>query len=1500
MALSVLKPFKDAYGRVKQAVSKLPSMAKQTAQNAGFNQYLGQSLKETAMAPVQAVQKQVAPVRQAAVNRVVTPVRSTVQQAGIATQTAARNMVNSAADKTYANVGKPMNSYFAPTPNVRTRDVVREVGATAKNWFIETPARTAVGLMNSMPGPMRQDVYTPGKDPSLIHSTAEKFFLGTDPIKSAQVNDVNKWGREKGLSPAQATMLAGAAMFGGTIADVTTGGGGKKQAAQAIAKSTDAAQIFKILKTFNTAGGDTALKQAATKLSKVTDPKIVLKTLDAMGEVSKTASKGAKATKSLIKQLPDIAMEDRQIMTKYIDAQRLKGDIPGKLFTPVGPNMERDALRIAEHYGLKPKPGMGLADTFDDYLSTVRGITGSDAGVVKGMPRLKVKGSSVYDATGKEIAKLSSNDHALAFKRVLAHEGAKPDLTEFVVRGSTVVDNKGKTIAQLDSPDLAKAFRRSLMQESDRFKRMIHGDEYAARADESIEQLMAQRAKVKANELPLTRETVNSVLNGRPAHQQMLEEAINKGDYLRAKKVIDLMDDSDPFKDTMIKTFGPDIKEALRHHPATLNQAQPAFGGVAGFEAEYDENGKIVGTKFDPTKAAMGIGAMYTYGKVKPGQAQKAVSSTADYLAELKKTRMLAEKGAKPGLGQQIFDLVRDFKRKQIDSVSPIEDALHTAAKKGKYEILPSKDFSLQVDRVLRADNLAGQFLKDHGLVDVVKKVDDLDALDEYLIAKQAVRVKEFGIETGRNLKHDAQLIKDLAPQYEETAQQVTKYSQTLLDYVTDSGLISPKLAAHLKKKYPDYVPLNRIMDEIDNTVQGTSKAVASLSKQTVVQKLKGSDRVIQSPVKSLFEKTVDAVTQGEKNRAAQMLASYIDLPGNPLGLRKLGSGELAGGKNTISVLRNGVKEVYETADPMIADAAKNLGRQHLGFLGQLFAVPVRAVKLTATGLNLPFVASNLSKDQMGAFIMSNRAASTSLLNPGNFMRAFWSALKHDDLYDEVVRNAAGGTSFDLMRNNVAPAIDKIRASRTAGGNIAYHVTHPGELLRAMEDIVGRSEELTRIQQFRGTKQALLKEGRTASDASLLAAKAARDNTVNFARFGDWGRVTNLIIPYLNAGVQGARLTVRNFAQRPVQTTAKTVVGVMTPLAGITYWNLSDPKRRQVYNDIQEFEKENNFIIVPDNPTKDEKGRWNVIKIPLAQGLTGIASVQRRMIEASQGMDEVKFNEVAGQVIKTLTSIDVSDKWKVASTVTPQAFKPYLESTTNTNFFTGRPIVGRDLEGLPPEEQYYVGTKDKPGTSGTAIKVGQAMGVSPRHVENFIRTSFSGVGQQVLNTSDRILAGTGQISPNQIGGQDTADAISARFNKARGGAEADRIYKAGDEMDAEKKRRNRDIKARLQAGDPRALDGLTKKEAQALIRSVREKGERDALDGPKRAMYDVPIKDRVKIIQKATGAPPKLIKAAQVIQEVPADQQEAYIRYLKQKGVLTKQNKNQFYRLLEY
>lgn len=732
--------------------------------------------------------------------------------------------------------------------------------------------------------------------------------------------------------------------------------------------------------------------------------------------------------------------------------------------------------------------------------------------------------------------------------------------------------------------------------------------------------------------------------------------------------------------------------------------------------------------------------------------------NTQDYIRLQTELQDAARKGDGGGRLANIRD---DFKKTVVDSFAPIEDTLNKAMKQGA-KIAPENNIKYQIDRALRAETIGGQYIKDQGLAHIIQSAPDTKALDQYLIAKHAADLEANGVKTGRNLGADRQLVQDLAPQYEAHAQAINKYNHQLLDKATEYGLVSPETATMLKQKYPNYVPANRIFGEGEVKVpKGIGGGKASLSNQSVVQRIKGSERNIESPLASIVKKTQDVIDQGERNKTAGILASYKELPGNPFNLRELKKNETIGVKPVISYIDNGVTRRFETTQE-IAAAAKSLDKQQLGIIGQVAAIPTRVLRLGATGVNVGFTMANVTKDVASAFINSEHPLAAA--SPTAIRDAFAVAFNHGSKqYAELLREGAGGTSFDIARNAPVQNVQHIRAQKNITTKTLYTVTHPAQLLRAVENTIGRSEEFGRAAQYYSNKRAFAAKGATEAQSRILGANAARNNTVNFARAGTYGRVANSVLPYLNAGIQGSRTLMRNIKDRPVQTFTKIAIVGFLPTATTTAWNLGSADRKAAYDDISEYEKQGNIIIVPPHPHKDPKtGRWNVIKIPVSQEIANMNNIVRNGVEATHKDAPLAFGKIAGDLLGTATSLNAQSGRQVVGQVTPQAIKPVLEGVVNQNLFTGNKIIPDTQKNLEPKDQYgdY--------TSGTAKMLGRVTGASPRIIDNFIKTAGGGVGQNLTHISDQALAKAGVIKPNEVQGKGFGESISNRFVGASG------------------------------------------------------------------------------------------------------------------------------------
>lgn len=839
-----------------------------------------------------------------------------------------------------------------------------------------------------------------------------------------------------------------------------------------------------------------------------------------------------------------------------------------------------------------------------------------------------------------------------------------------------------------------------------------------------------------------------------------------------------------------------------------------------------------------------------------PGGAPKKVvkvAGTLKYLDDLAKQQKVARSVERAGVFKKITGTWAEFKKTIVDSAAPIEDALYPLPKQLGDTLTPHEQMNDSIGRVLRHRSLATQFTKDNGLERVIRDAPNLDYLNQYLIAKHT---PDVATKTGRNVKKDAQLLKDLADEYEPFAQEVIQYGRKLLDKAVNDGLVNKKTANALKLKYPNYIPLNRIFSEIEKTVPQGVSGIANISKQTIIQKLKGSGRAIENPIDSMLNKTLDVFAQGERNKAGRLLARFGSTPNNSLGIKEVSK---AGADNTFSVFQDGVKKTYSAPED-VASAAKLLDKQQLGAIGQIVALPVRIARVGITGINPSFLAGNLAKDQATAFINSSKPLRTSIANPEVFLRSAWNAIGRGKEYDNWIRAGGGGTVFDIARNAPTLTTKRLRSKRNPVSNVLYTVSHPKQLLRAVEDVVARGEEMTRLQQFIGTRESLLKEGKSMRDATILAAKQSREATVDFARSGDWGKVMNNTLLYFGSSIQGSRTLVRNLKTRPKATALKIGISTFTPMAAITAWNMKDEKRKAAYDDIQEWEKENNFIIVPPNPVKDDRGKWNVIKIPLSQEVASLADVVRKGIESLHGEDAPGFGDFAQAIIGSSTGLNVQSPNALIGQFTPQAVKPPIQSVINKDLFTGRDIVPKYIGGaeskyLPAEEQV------RDDTSGTTRIVGKLLGVSPIKVEHALKTTAGEASLNVLNAIDSALAITGAIPEEQVGGRSIPESFARRFSEASGGELLSKQY---DEVEPYKEAQAQEtVKARKLSEEI-----YSKYETMPPDEFLQYKNELK-----KQGLYTKSIKTKVKNIRNKK----KLTESERVIDSLSNKQKAQYI-----------------------
>lgn len=429
-----------------------------------------------------------------------------------------------------------------------------------------------------------------------------------------------------------------------------------------------------------------------------------------------------------------------------------------------------------------------------------------------------------------------------------------------------------------------------------------------------------------------------------------------------------------------------------------------------------------------------------------------------------------------------------------------------------------------------------------------------------------------------------------------------------------------------------------------------------------------------------------------------------------------------------IKTFKRGIKEIYED-EPRIVNAINKIGRVELNAIIRTLQAPSKLIQRTATALNPLFTLPNFGKDQISSFINSKNGAATH--NPVAFMvglkesvlkptvratlrgvgarQTAEKVLKPTAEYEQFLKYVAGATRADITRNLK-------KTARMTAESLGLKNDSP---IRKLENINSATELSTRFQNYWGTLKSDLKKGVDLETAEKNAIQAARENSVDFSRQGDWSAYLKIVNPFANANIQGSRSLIRAFQERPIATSLKVAATISTPIAISTYWNLSDPERALIYSQLSDFDKESNLIFIT--------GDGVPIKFPLPPGVRELGAPIRGLIEAEYGMGEQSFVETARQLL-----VDPFNPSSGTGDMVPQIAKPVVENWANKSFFTGEAIIPENQQDKDVSEQVFK------GTGQTYRDIGAILGVSPLIAKNTIKGYGSSVAEQTVSLIDNI------------------------------------------------------------------------------------------------------------------------------------------------------------------
>lgn len=619
--------------------------------------------------------------------------------------------------------------------------------------------------------------------------------------------------------------------------------------------------------------------------------------------------------------------------------------------------------------------------------------------------------------------------------------------------------------------------------------------------------------------------------------------------------------------------------------------------------------------------------------------------------------------------------------------------------------------------------------LKKHGI--------DVEDLNLYMMARHAKErnayiLDKFEKENGSGVSDDwadnvLASYADREDAFNEAASHVYDLLQETRERMVEFGLETQGIVDQWEGTYENYVPLYGFaLDEMLSSDENTSSngyltggAGIHVAGPTS-KKAKGRTTKAANVVGNAVQFASAVVIKSRKNEALQSL--YNLLMENESESYYIS--DKSTGKNSVGVRVNGEQKYMVFRDLSVAQALNGASVEKADFFTKMYKWGLMGwMRKSYTTYNPEFFITNFARDMQNAIVTAmaeediegGMAVGYKVAGalPKNTGRA-WAALaykfgsevtgKGSDVSTETLRyidewEENGGKTGWAHIKSAEQIVNEINEATTGKKNLGQKAAVPFKAtLDFVEGVNEVFENSIRLGAYISAREAGMSQAK--------AAQLSKNITVNFNKYGEYGKTLNHIWLFFNAGAQGtARLARSLFTLKPKKTPlgetrasyqrfhrAQYVAASLTALNSVlTAINLNmsgeDEDGELFYNKISDYEKKRNIIIMKE----DGKTYY---KIPLPYGLNAFAATGEAIASTVMGerdsYDATMFT--IGSALDAFVPIQFSssDDGAVAmlQSVAPSVLKPFVDMAANETYNGGR-VTGENIPfGAPkPDSQ---------------------------------------------------------------------------------------------------------------------------------------------------------------------------------------------------------------------
>lgn len=590
------------------------------------------------------------------------------------------------------------------------------------------------------------------------------------------------------------------------------------------------------------------------------------------------------------------------------------------------------------------------------------------------------------------------------------------------------------------------------------------------------------------------------------------------------------------------------------------------------------------------------------------------------------------------------------------------------------------------------------------------------------IVEKQGLK-PVFGYDvTADDSQTAAQLLEAKNPEFKEWAKEVYKYSDDLIRYRVEAGLITPEFANALKKRYPHYIPTFR--EEGTNSKRARSaRRNGGIVVSNAIGRAVGSDGVLLPLHTALSRKTVSTMRNAGLNQFGLALVREYDR--NAKAAEKyiwnVAESEYTPTEaaiesdedykpvfeNVFSVKDNG--RAYDiTMDEGLTAAMKAFEPDKFASYGAAKAMKKLndLFKALCTGYNPFFMVRNLARDMQDAGFYSTDAATWVKMFPS----AWTQIAKNGEIWQQY--KALGGSYASMLDYTTG----MVKEPKNALGKAAARYERLGQAIEAAPRL---AEFMTILANKGGSKTVDgVKTGKFTQSDLMEAMLGAADITTNFARGGSVTKALNrYLVPFLNPSVQGFDKFIRNATETRSVKAAGSLI-LKAALMGIAPALLNALAYRDddEWDDIPANTKANYYLINAGKWLGD--GYW--IKIPKGRAIAVLSTAAVYGKEKIDGED-VKFSDVFEVIKSNIAPTDIFNQNIATAWTQAKLTNPDNPGTT----WYGGNIESDRLQNYRPEDRYDEKTDELSKAIGKLFKV------SPKKV-NYLLDQYSGVIGDIL------------------------------------------------------------------------------------------------------------------------------------------------------------------------